>query len=355
MGPRDRDPVGGPKATINAVPVDRLQRPLEDLRISVTDRCNFRCTYCMPLDEYDWIARDEILNYEEIARLARIFAGLGVSKLRLTGGEPLVRQDLDRLAALLAGIEGIEDICLTTNGALLAGRAVALRAAGVNRVTISIDSVNPETFAQMTQRAELQPVLEGIAAARQAGFAPIKLNAVIERGVNEREIPDLVAFARAAGCELRFIEYMDVGNANRWTSERLVPKAEILAKIASAQAIEPARRERGSAPSMDYAFTDGGGTVGVVASVTEPFCGACTRARITADGRLVTCLFSTRGHNLKSLLRAGASDGEIRSFVVAVWNARDDRYSEQRLAAIASPQGYRPGAVKKIEMISLGG
>ncbi len=337
------------------MPVDRLQRPLEDLRISVTDRCNFRCTYCMPLDEYDWIARNEILSYEEIARLARIFAGQGVRKLRLTGGEPLVRQDLDRLAAMLARIEGIEDICLTTNGALLAGRARALREAGVNRVTVSIDSVNPETFAKMTQRAELQPVLEGIAAAREAGFAPIKLNTVIERGVNEREIPELVAFARANGCEIRFIEYMDVGNANRWTSEKLVPKSEILARIAAAHAIETAPRERGSAPAADYAFTDGGGAVGVIASVTEPFCGACTRARITADGRLVTCLFSTAGHSLKSLLRSGASDREIRGFVVSIWNARDDRYSEQRLAAIESPQGYQPGAVKKIEMISLGG
>ncbi len=335
--------------------VDRLQRPLKDLRISVTDRCNFRCTYCMPLDEYDWIARNEILSYEEIARLARIFAGLGVNKLRLTGGEPLVRQDLDRLAAMLAGIEGIEDICLTTNGALLAGRAFALRAAGVNRVTISIDSVDPETFAKMTQRAELKPVLEGIAAAREVGFNPIKLNAVVERGVNEREILDLVEFARAAGCEIRFIEYMDVGNANRWTSEKLVPKSEILAKVASAYAIEHVPRERGSAPSADYAFTAGGGTVGVIASVTEPFCGACTRARITADGRLVTCLFSTSGHSLKSLLRAGAGDDEVRDFVVSVWNARNDRYSERRLSDIESPQGYRPGAVKKIEMISLGG
>ena len=335
--------------------VDRLQRPLEDLRISVIDRCNFRCTYCMPLDEYDWIARNEILSYEEIARLARVFAGLGVRKLRLTGGEPLVRQDLDRLVAMLAAIDGIDDICLTTNGALLAGRAAALRAAGVNRVTISIDSVNPRTFAQMTQRAELQPVLEGIAAAQEAGFEPIKLNAVVERGVNDREIPDLVEFARARGCEIRFIEYMDVGNANRWTSEKLVPKAEILAGIAAVHAIEPVSRPRGSAPSADYAFADGGGTIGVIASVTEPFCGACTRARITADGRLVTCLFSTAGHSLKTLLRTDASDEEIGSFVTAVWNARVDRYSEQRLAAIESPRGYRPGAVKKIEMISLGG
>lgn len=357
MGARDRGApkLNAPPSKINAVPVDRLQRPLEDLRISVTDRCNFRCTYCMPLDEYDWIARNEILSYEEIARLARIFAGLGVRKLRLTGGEPLVRRDLDRLASMLAEVEGIDDICLTTNGALLAGRAAALRKAGIDRVTISIDSVDPRTFAKMTQRAELQPVLEGIAAAQEAGFDPIKLNAVIERGVNDREIPDLVEFARARGCEIRFIEYMDVGNANRWTSEKLVPKADILAQIAAVHAIEPVRRERGSAPSADYAFTDGGGTVGVIASVTEPFCGACTRARITADGRLVTCLFSTGGHNLKSLLRAGASDDAIRGFVVSAWNARDDRYSEQRLAAIESPRGYSPGAVKKIEMISLGG
>ena len=335
--------------------VDQFQRPLEDLRISVTDRCNFRCTYCMPLAEYDWIARNEILSYEEIARLARIFAGLGVKKLRLTGGEPLVRQDLDRLVAMLAEIDGIEDICLTTNGALLAGRAAALRAAGVNRVTISIDSINPETFATMTQRAELQPVLDGILAARDAGFEPIKLNAVIERGVNDHEILELVEFARAGGYEIRFIEYMDVGNANQWTSEKLVPKTEILAKIAERYSLVPVSTARGSAPSAGYAFSDGGGTVGVIASVTEPFCGACTRARITADGRLVTCLFSATGHSLKSLLRSDAGDDQIREFVTSVWTARNDRYSEQRLSAIESPQGYQPDTVKKIEMISLGG
>lgn len=334
---------------------DQFQRPLRDLRISVTDRCNFRCTYCMPLDEYDWIAKEQLLSYEEIERLTRLFAGLGVRKLRITGGEPLLRRDLDRLVAMLAAVEGIDDLCLTTNGSLLAAKAPALRNAGLRRVTVSLDSLDPSTFRRMAQRGDLKSVLAGIAAAREAGLEPIKLNTVVERGVNDHEIIDLVDFARTGNLELRFIEYMDVGNVNHWTSAKLVSKAEILERISRRYPLEPVPSRRGSAPSERFRFLDGGGEVGVIASVTEPFCGACTRARLTADGRLVTCLFSTHGHSLKPMLRGGASDPELRDSIAAIWRDRTDRYSEQRLRAIGSSDGYRPDTVRKLEMISLGG
>lgn len=309
----------------------------------------------MPLDQYDWIAREEILSYEEIARLVRIFTKLGVSKLRITGGEPLLRKDLEELVGMLAEIDGIDDLCLTTNGSLLADKVEALKRAGLHRVTISIDSLNPQTFTRMAQRGRIEDVRAGIAAAKDAGLTPIKLNAVVERGVNDNEIYDLLDYARAEGFEIRFIEYMDVGNVNHWTSAKLVSKAEILETIRARFALRPIADRRGSAPSERYRFLDGGGTVGVIASVTEPFCGACTRARLTADGRLVTCLFSTHGHDLKSLLRSGAPDALLRETIAAVWRGRTDRYSEQRLEAISSPEGYRPDSVRKLEMISLGG
>ena len=334
---------------------DQYQRPLQDLRISVTDRCNFRCTYCMPLDQYDWISRKEILSYEEIGRLVRVFAGLGVTKLRVTGGEPLLRKDVVDLVGMLAAIPGIEDLCLTTNGSLLAEKADSLSKAGLNRVTVSVDSLNPDTFARMAQRGSVDVVLEGIAAAGRAGLAPIKLNTVVERGVNDHEIPDLLDYSRSHGYELRFIEFMDVGNVNDWSSSKLVSKDEILRRV---RELYPCRRvtaKRGSAPSERYEFLDGKGRFGVIASVTEPFCGACTRARLTADGRFVTCLFSTHGHDLKSMLRSGLTDDEIRRTIAAIWTGRTDRYSEERLEAISSAEGYRPDSVRKIEMISLGG
>ena len=334
---------------------DQYQRPLQDLRISVTDRCNFRCTYCMPLDQYDWISRKEILSYEEIGRLVRVFAGLGVTKLRVTGGEPLLRKDLVDLVGMLAAIPGIEDLCLTTNGSLLAEQAASLRRAGLNRVTVSVDSLNPDTFARMAQRSSVDVVLEGIAAARRAGLAPIKLNTVVERGVNDHEIPELLDYSRSRGYELRFIEFMDVGNVNDWTSSKLVSKDEILLRVRESHPYQRVAANRGSAPSERYEFLDGKGRFGVIASVTEPFCGACTRARLTADGRLVTCLFSTHGHDLKSMLRSGATDADLRRTIAAVWAGRSDRYSEERLVAISSAEGYRPDLVRKIEMISLGG
>ncbi|HYM12404.1 MAG TPA: GTP 3',8-cyclase MoaA, partial [Bryobacterales bacterium] len=339
---------------------DAYQRPMKDLRISVTDRCNFRCTYCMPCDEYEWIARDEILTYEEIARLAGIFAGLGVEKIRLTGGEPLVRKGLERLVAQLAALDGVKDLCLTTNGALLAEQAAALKAAGLKRVNVSLDTLDPAKFRQMTQRGDLDKVLEGLFAAKRAGFDPIKINAVVERGVNDAGILELVEFGRRHGFGVRFIEYMDVGNANNWKSDRMVSKQEILETIRARFPLREARREDPSAPAVDYEFVDSAdrpasSEVGVIASVTEPFCSGCTRARLTADGKLVTCLFSHAGHDLKGPLRSGASDGELRQIIGAVWTARTDRYSDERLEALHSAQGYQARAHKKMEMITLGG
>jgi cyclic pyranopterin phosphate synthase len=334
--------------------IDSFRRPLRDLRISVTDRCNFRCTYCMPQDEYDWIDKREILSFEEIARVARIFVRAGVEKLRLTGGEPLVRTNVERLVAELAPIEGLKELCLTTNGSLLAEKAAALKAAGLMRINVSIDTLDAEKFRRMTKRGDLDKVLEGLFAAKKAGLAPIKINAVVERGVNEGDILDLVAFAREQGFTMRFIEYMDVGNANDWTSKKLVPKKEIVEAIHARFPLKEIGRSRGSAPAVDYEFADGGGQVGVVASVTEPFCSTCNRARLTADGKLVTCLFSSVGHDLKTRLRSGASDEELFDFIAGIWRVRNDRYSAERLEAMRS-SAYDPKNHKKIEMITLGG
>ena len=333
---------------------DAYNRSVKDLRISVTDRCNFRCTYCMPLDQYEWISKKEILTFEEITRLATLFVGLGVEKIRLTGGEPLVRQNLDQLVAKVAAISGLKDLCLTTNGALLAEKIDSLKAAGLKRINISLDTLDPEKFRRMTKRGDLEKVLEGIFAAKDHGLHPIKLNAVIERGVNDDDILELVEFSREHGLAIRFIEYMDVGNSNNWTSEKLVSKAEILEKISSRYPLREIGRDQGSAPSVDYEFIDGRGDLGVIASVTEPFCSSCTRARLTADGKLVTCLFSQRGHDVKALLRNGTSDEDLVKFLSGVWRARRDRYSADRLEAMRSSH-YDPKSHKKIEMISLGG
>jgi cyclic pyranopterin phosphate synthase len=334
--------------------LDSYNRPVKDLRISVTDRCNFRCTYCMPLDEYEWINKKEILTFEEITRLANLFVGLGVEKIRLTGGEPLVRKDLDQLVAKLAVNPRLEDLCLTTNGSLLAEQIEALSAAGLKRVNVSIDTLDSDKFKRMTKRGELAKVLEGIFAAKKAGLNPIKLNAVVERGVNDDDIIPLVEFCREHGFAMRFIEYMDVGNANNWTSEKLVPKKEILEAVSACYPLREIGRDQGTAPAVDYEFVDGKGDIGVIASVTEPFCASCTRVRLTADGKIVTCLFSQIGHDVKKLLRGGASDDEIVDFISAIWTRRTDRYSDERLQAMRSAS-YDPKSHKKIEMISLGG
>src|SRR5882724_12258658 len=334
--------------------VDVYKRPIRDLRISVTDRCNFRCTYCMPLDEYEWINKKEILTFEEITRLATLFIGLGVEKIRLTGGEPLVRQNLDRLVGELCAIEGLKDLCLTTNGALLAEKVEALKQAGLRRINVSLDSLDRDKFRRMTKRGDLDKVLEGIFAAKSHGLHPIKLNAVVERGVNDDDIIPLVEFSRAHGFAMRFIEYMDVGNSNNWTSAKLVSKKEIIEKIAERYPLREVGRDRGSAPSVDYEFVDGRGDIGVIASVTEPFCSSCTRLRLTADGKIVTCLFSQLGHDVKGLMRGGATDDEVRTFLSSIWRKRTDRYSDERLTALNSAT-YDPKSHRKIEMISLGG
>jgi cyclic pyranopterin phosphate synthase len=308
----------------------------------------------MPLDEYEWINKREILTFEEITRLATLFVPLGVEKIRLTGGEPLVRKDLDHLVARLSQVPGIKDLCLTTNGALLADQIAALRAAGLKRVNVSIDTLDAEKFKRMTKRGDLAKVLEGIFAAKEHGLKPIKLNAVVERGVNEDDILPLVEFCRENGFAMRFIEYMDVGNSNNWTSEKLISKKEIIQTIGARYELREVGRDQGSAPSVDYEFVDGTGDIGVIASVTEPFCSSCTRARLTADGKIVTCLFSQTGHDVKALLRGGGSDEELANFIASIWSRRADRYSEERLQAIRTDV-YDPRKNKKIEMISLGG
>jgi cyclic pyranopterin phosphate synthase len=333
---------------------DTYSRPVKDLRISVTDRCNFRCSYCMPLDEYEWIDKKEILTFEEIARLASLFVQLGVEKIRLTGGEPLVRQNLDHLVAKLSAIDGLKDLCLTSNGALLADKIEGLKAAGLKRINISVDTLDGEKFRRMTKRGDLNKVLEGAFAAKKHGLDPIKLNAVIERGVNDDDIIPLVEFSRDHGFAIRFIEYMDVGNSNNWTSDKLVAKKEIVDKISARFPLKEVGRDQGSAPSVDYEFIDGRGDLGVIASVTEPFCSSCTRMRLTADGKVVTCLFSHAGHDVKALLRGGAPDDEISAYLSAIWQKRTDRYSYERLEALRS-SSYDPKSHKKIEMISLGG
>jgi cyclic pyranopterin phosphate synthase len=340
-----------PKAMLN----DVYNRPLKDLRISVTDRCNFRCTYCMPLDEYDWIDKGEILTFEEIVRLAKVFVALGVTKIRLTGGEPLIRKDLHKLIQKLSRINGLEDLSLTTNGSLLAEQVVDLTKAGLKRVNVSLDTLNPEKFKKMTKRGDLEKVLAGLFAAKAHGLRPIKINVVVERGINEDDIIPLTEFARQNDFHVRFIEYLDVGNANNWMSTKVISKEEILRRIADHRSLESFGSNYGNAPAIDYRFIDGGAAVGVIASMTEPFCSTCSRARLTADGKLVTCLFARRGHDLKTPLRRGADDAEIAALVSSVWQTRTDRYSDERLAAINSGSGYVAGEYQKLEMISLGG
>jgi len=334
--------------------LDTLGRPMRDLRISVTDRCNFRCTYCMPFDEYQWIQRKEVLSFEEIERVARLFLGFGIEKVRLTGGEPLVRKDLHRLIARLKRIEGLPDISLTTNGALLADQASALHNAGLRRINVSIDTLRGDRFVALTKRGNLDDVLAGIFAAKKAGMSPIKLNAVVIRGTNDDEILDLVEFARNNGFEMRFIEYMDVGNANAWSLEKTVTKREILDIVHARFPVREVGRAHGSAPAVDYEFLDGAGEIGIIGSITEPFCSSCTRLRLTADGKLVTCLFAESGFDLKALLRSGASDDDIRTHVAGIWAARTDRFSDLRWEQLRSG-AYAARDHKKIEMITLGG
>jgi GTP 3',8-cyclase len=332
--------------------LDQLGRSLRDLRLSVTDRCNFRCPYCMPRDlfgaDHAFVPRSELLTFEELARLVAIFARLGVRKVRLTGGEPLLRRDIESLVAMIATIDGIDDIAMTTNGSLLAQHAAGLRAAGLSRITVSLDSVDADVFAAMSDaRVALSDVLGGIEAARNAGLSPVKLNAVIQRGVNDEGVLDLVDYARREELVLRFIEFMDVGMSNHWAREHVVPSAEIIATI---DAVHPLVTAPPTAPdevARRWTYADGRGEIGVISSVTDPFCGGCTRARVTATGELFTCLFAEHGRDLRDALRGGATDDAIASLIDGVWAARDDRYSELRSESVT-------GAARA-EMSYLGG
>jgi GTP 3',8-cyclase len=330
---------------------DRLGRPVRDLRISVTDRCNFRCVYCMPKDvygrDYAFLPRSALLTFEEIERVGRTFVSLGVEKIRITGGEPLVRRELDRLVAKLA-VLGAGDLTLTTNGALLAAQAQALADAGLTRVTVSLDSLDDATFRAMNDvDFPVERVLAGIEAAAGAGLAPVKVNVVVKRGVNEDGIVDLARHFRGSGHILRFIEYMDVGHTNGWRLDDVVPAAEIVRRIGDEFPLGPVDPAYRGEVAQRYRYADGAGEVGVIASVTQPFCGDCTRARLSADGKLYTCLFAARGHDLRALLRGGASDAELADAISAVWRVRDDRYSELRSAETAE--------LAKVEMSYIGG
>ena len=338
---------------------DALGRPLCDLRISVTDRCNFRCPYCMPAEifgeRYAFLPKPEILTFEEIERLARIFVELGARKLRLTGGEPLLRAQLPRLVARLAAIPGVEDLALTTNGFLLAQHAAALADAGLRRVTVSLDSLEPEVFRRLSGSPHgPEAVLGGLEAAERAGLGPLKINCVVQRGVNDHTLLDLAHRFRGTGHVLRFIEFMDVGTRNGWELARVVPADEVLAALDAAFPLEPVAPSYPGEVAARYRYRDGAGEVGVIASVTRPFCGACTRARLTADGSLVSCLFAKAGVDLKTPLRAGAGDDALRERVAGIWRARSDRYSEER-AAETEGHGAHRARPARIEMYQVGG
>jgi len=334
---------------------DRLARPLRDLRVSVTDRCNFRCTYCMPAEVYGegyrFLPRPELLRFEEIERLARLFAGLGTEKLRITGGEPLLRHELPALVGRLAGIPGLCDLTLTTNGFLLPRHAEALARAGLHRVTVSLDSLDPAVFRRLAGRdVGPEAVLAGIAAAERAGLHPIKINCMVQRGVNEASVLDLARHFRGTGHVVRFIEYMDVGTLNDWSVDQVLSAKEILERIDAEHPLEPLEPAYRGEVARRWAYRDGAGEIGVIASVTQPFCGSCTRARLTLDGRLVTCLFAASGVDLRGPLREGASDEDLRALVAGTWRERADRYSEER-AGRPAPERER----RRIEMYQLGG
>ncbi|HET7141619.1 MAG TPA: GTP 3',8-cyclase MoaA [Candidatus Limnocylindria bacterium] len=339
-------------AELPLLPRDTLGRPLHDLRISVTDRCNFRCVYCMPRavfgPDHAFLPREELLSFEEIARLVRLFVGLGVRKVRLTGGEPLVRRELPTLVGSLAAVEGVEDLTLTTNGVLLPQHAVALKQAGLDRVTVSLDADDDETFTRMNDaRVPVSSVLKGLSAAEAAGLGPIKLNMVVKRGWNEHAILPMARRFRGTGRILRFIEYMDVGHSNGWRLDDVVSADEILSTISSEFPLEPMPPTKPGEVAERYRYTDGAGEIGVIASVSRPFCGTCDRARLSADGQLYTCLFATRGHGLRALVRGGASDAELSATLRSIWEGRDDRYSELRsLETVDLP---------KVEMSYIGG
>lgn len=336
-------------------PRDLLGRPLDDLRISVIDRCNFRCSFCMPADhDYSFLPKPAILDFEEITRVASVMVGLGVSKIRLTGGEPLLRREIEKLIKQLAAIPGVRDLALTTNGVLLGEKAEALAAAGLQRVTVSVPTLDDAEFRRLNGvDHSVEDVLAGIEKAAQAGLGPIKINAVVLKGVNEAGIVDLARFFKERGHIVRFIEFMDVGTLNGWDPETVVPASEILRRVDAELPIVRLDRRRPSDVAQRYRYADDGVEVGAISSVTEPFCGDCSRARLTADGHLYTCLFGADGHDLKGPLRAGASDREIDALVRTIWQQRSDRYSEERasLAGDGTPENWD----RRVEMYRIGG
>jgi len=332
-------------------PLDIFKRPLRDLRVSVTDRCNFRCVYCMPKEvfgkDFQFLPRAEILSFEEIERLVRVFVGLGVKKVRLTGGEPLVRRNIERLVEMLAKVSDL-DLTLTTNGSLLAGKARALRDAGLKRVTVSLDSLDDEVFKSMNDvDFPVARVLEGMDAAEAAGLAPLKVNMVVKRGLNEDSIVPMARYFRGTGRILRFIEYMDVGSSNGWRLNDVVSAREIVATIDRELPLEPIEKNYVGEVAERWRYRDGSGEIGVIASVTQAFCADCTRARLSADGSLYTCLFATQGHDLRGLVRGEMTDAQIADVIAAIWTSRDDRYSELRSEETVG--------LKKIEMSFIGG
>ena len=332
---------------------DKLNRPLRDLRISVTDRCNFRCTYCMPKEifgrDFEFLPSSALLTFEEIARLSRIFVDdHGVEKIRITGGEPLVRRDVEMLIEMLAALPGLKDLTLTTNGSLLSRKARALADAGLKRVTVSLDSLDDSVFKSMNDvDFPVDKVLEGIEAASEAGLSPVKVNMVVKRGVNDTSVVEMARHFKGTGHILRFIEYMDVGTTNGWRMDDVVPAAEIVRMIDAEMPMEPTEPNYRGEVAQRYRYRDGNGEIGLISSVTQPFCGNCTRARLSSEGLLYTCLFGSAGHDLRSLLRAGQPDGEVSAFLGKVWRRRDDRYSEIRTGATTR--------LPKVEMSHIGG
>jgi GTP 3',8-cyclase len=337
-------------------PLDRLGRPLHDLRISVTDRCNFRCTYCMPKEifghDYAFLPKDQVLTFEEIARAATAFAALGVRKLRVTGGEPLVRRGLPELVRMLAALRTTDgralDLTLTTNGAALRSLAQPLADAGLQRVTVSLDSLEDAVFGAMNGvDFPVARVLEGIDAALDAGLSPVKINMVVRRGINEASIVPMARWARETGVTLRFIEYMDVGHSNGWRLDEVVPATELIEAVTAIWPAEPADAQYRGEVAGRWRYLDGAGEFGIISSVTRPFCRDCTRARLSADGRLYTCLFAVAGHDVRAVLRDGSTDEELLRFLAKVWGDRDDRYSELRSQSTTD--------LPKIEMFAMGG
>jgi cyclic pyranopterin phosphate synthase len=330
---------------------DKFGRPLRDLRISVTDRCNFRCVYCMPKEvfgrDYPFLKRAELLSFEEIYRLSRIFVAHGIRKIRLTGGEPLVRRDLEQLVEMLARLPDLE-LTMTTNGALLARKAAALKRAGLDRVTVSLDALEDEVFKAMNDvDFPVARVLEGIEAARAAGLTPIKVNMVVKRGVNEGSILPMARYFHGTDYILRFIEYMDVGSTNGWRLDDVVPAREIIATVDAEMPLEPIEPNYRGEVANRWRYKDGSGEIGIIASVTQPFCGDCTRARLSAEGKLYTCLFASQGYDLRQMLRDGATDAEVSTAIAALWRAREDRYSELRSSETVE--------LPKVEMSYIGG